>query len=203
MNVPNSHFNGHGLETFLRQKLKQISNLKKYVMGTVQKITTNLWFDSNAEEATKLYTSVFKNSKTGRIAKYGKEGHEVHGMPEGTVMTIQFWLEGQEFVALNGGPHFKFNEAVSFIVNCDTQDEIDYYWEKLSAGGDKKAQVCGWLKDRFGLSWQIVPKVLPEMLTDSDSKKSQRVMKEMLKMKKIDIETLKQAYNGAVAEKQY
>src|SRR5204863_4428376 len=114
----------------------------------------------------------------------GKEGHEIHGMPEGTVMTVQFWLEGQEFIALNGGPVFKFNEAVSFIVNCDTQDEIDYYWEKLSAGGDKTAQVCGWLKDRFGLSWQIVPRVLPEMLTDSESKRSQRVMRAMLKMKK-------------------
>ncbi|HLG38801.1 MAG TPA: VOC family protein, partial [Chitinophagaceae bacterium] len=132
-------------------------------MATMQKITANLWFDRNAEEATKLYTSIFKNSKIGRISKYGKEGYEVHGMPEGTVMTIQFWLEGQEFIALNGGPQFKFNEAVSFIVNCDSQDEIDHYWEKLSAGGDKSAQVCGWLKDKFGLSWQIVPKVLPEM----------------------------------------
>jgi predicted 3-demethylubiquinone-9 3-methyltransferase (glyoxalase superfamily) len=172
-------------------------------MATMQKITSNLWFDKNAEEAVKFYTSVFKNSKTGRIAKYGKEGHEIHGMPEGTVLTIQFWLEGREFIALNGGPVFKFNEAVSFIVNCDTQEEIDNYWEKLSTGGDKKAQVCGWLKDKFGLSWQIVPRILPEMLSDSDSKRSQRVMKEMLKMKKIDIETLEQAYQGAKLEKQH
>jgi len=172
-------------------------------MATVQKITPNLWFDKNAEEAVKFYTSVFNNSKIGRVSKYGKEGYEIHGMKEGTVMTIQFWLDGQEFVALNGGPLFNFNEAVSFIVNCDTQAEIDRYWEKLSTGGDKKAQVCGWLKDQFGLSWQIVPKVLPEMLADSDSKKSQRVMKEMLQMKKIDIETLERAYNGAVLEKQH
>ena len=171
-------------------------------MTTLQKITPNLWFDKNAEEATKFYTSVFKNSKMGRIAKYGKEGHEIHGMPEGTVMTIQFWLAGQEFIALNGGPHFKFNEAVSFIVNCDNQEEIDGYWETLSTGGDKKAQACGWLKDKFGLSWQIVPRILPEMLVDPDAKKSQRVMKEMLQMKKIDIATLKKAYNGAKLEKQ-
>ncbi len=172
-------------------------------MTTVQKITPNLWFDKNAEEAVKFYNSIFNNSKIGKVSKYGKEGYDIHGMKEGTVMTIQFWLEGQEFIALNGGPHFNFNEAVSFIVNCDTQAEIDRYWEKLSTGGDKKAQVCGWLKDQFGLSWQIVPKVLPEMLVDSDSKKSQRVMKEMLQMKKIDIETLKQAYNGAILEKQH
>ncbi len=172
-------------------------------MATVQKITANLWFDKNAEEAVKLYTSVFKNSGTGRITRYGKEGKEIHGMSEGTVMTIQFWLEGQEFVALNGGPHFKFNEAVSFIVNCDNQEEIDYYWEKLSTGGDKQAQQCGWLKDKFGLSWQIAPKILPEMLADADPKKSQRVMKEMLQMKKIDIESLKRAYNGAKLETQH
>src|SRR5258706_7833056 len=176
----------------------QIFTSKNYLMTTVQKITPNLWFDKNAEEAVKFYNSIFNNSKIGKVSKYGKEGYDIHGMKEGTVMTIQFWLEGQEFIALNGGPHFNFNEAVSFIVNCDTQAEIDRYWEKLSTGGDKKAQVCGWLKDQFGLSWQIVPKVLPEMLVDSDSKKSQRVMKEMLQMKKIDIETLKQAYNGAI-----
>jgi len=172
-------------------------------MTTVQKITANLWFDKNAEEAVKFYTSIFSNSKIGRTAKYGNEGYDIHGMNEGTVMTIQFWLEGQEFIALNGGPDFKFNEAVSFIVNCDTQEEIDNYWAKLSTGGDKEAQVCGWLKDKFGLSWHIIPKILPEMLVDSDSKKSQRVMKEMLQMKKIDIQSLEHAYHAAKLEKQY
>jgi len=203
MNVPNWLCGRIGLETFLLQNGESFFSLKNIVMATMQKITPNLWFDKNAEEAVKLYTSVFKNSKTERITRYGKEGHEVHGMPEGTVMTIQFWLEGQEFVALNGGPVFKFNEAVSFIVNCDTQEEIDDYWEKLSTGGDRNAQVCGWLKDKFGLSWQVVPKILSEMLADPDSKKSQRVMKEMLQMKKINIETLQQAYRGVQLEKQH
>lgn len=165
-------------------------------MATMQKITSNLWFDKQAEEAVKFYTSVFKNSKIGRIARYGNEGQDIHGMPEGSVMTIQFWLEGQEFVALNGGPIFKFNEAISFIVNCNTQEEIDNYWEKLSSGGDKKAQVCGWLKDKFGLSWQIVPVALPEMLSDPDTEKSQRVMKVMLQMKKLDIATLEDAFSN-------
>ena len=163
-------------------------------MATMQKITSNLWFDRQAEEAVKFYTSVFKNARMGRIARYGKEGQEVHGMPEGTVMTVEFWLEEQGFVALNGGPHFKFNEAVSFIVNCETQEEVDYYWDKLSEGGDEKAQMCGWLKDKFGLSWQIVPTILPNLITDADTSKAGRVMKAMLQMKKIDIATLQQAY---------
>jgi predicted 3-demethylubiquinone-9 3-methyltransferase (glyoxalase superfamily) len=165
-------------------------------MAAKQKITSNLWFDKEAEEAAKFYTSVFKNSRIGTISRYGKEGFEIHQMPAGTVMTVQFYLEDQEFLALNGGPHFKFNEAISFIVNCNSQVEVDYYWEKLKEGGDEKAQMCGWLKDKFGLSWQIVPGVLPEMLTDADPKKSQPVMKAMLQMKKIDIETLKRAYEG-------
>ena len=165
-------------------------------MAAKQKITSNLWFDKEAEEAAKFYTSVFKNSGIGTISRYGKEGFEIHQMPAGTVMTVQFYLEDQEFLALNGGPHFKFNEAISFIVNCNSQEEVDYYWEKLKEGGDEKAQMCGWLKDKFGLSWQIVPGVLPEMLTDADPKKSQPVMKAMLQMKKIDIETLKRAYEG-------
>src|SRR5882724_6565447 len=121
-------------------------------MATLQKITSNLWFNNQAEEAAKHYTSIFKNSGIGRITRYGKEGFEIHKQPEGSIMTVQFWLEEQEFVALNGGPDFKFNEAISFIVNCRAQDEIDYYWEKLSEGGDKNAQMCGWLKDKFGLS---------------------------------------------------
>jgi len=165
-------------------------------MAAKQKITSNLWFDKEAEEAAKFYTSVFKNSRIGTISRYGKEGFEIHQMPAGTVMTVQFYLEDQEFLALNGGPHFKFSEAISFIVNCNSQEEVDYYWEKLKEGGDEKAQMCGWLKDKFGLSWQIVPGVLPEMLTDADPKKSQPVMKAMLQMKKIDIETLKRAYEG-------
>ena len=124
-------------------------------MATTQKITSNLWFDNQAEEAVDFYTSVFKKSKKIKTAYYGKAGKEIHGMPEGSVMTVEFEIEGQRYVALNGGPHFKFNEAVSFIVNCESQDEIDYYWEKLSAGGDKNAQQCGWLKDRFGLWWRV------------------------------------------------
>ena len=163
----------------------------------MQKITSNLWFDNQAEEAAKFYISVFKNSKIGRITRYGKEGFEIHRMPEGTVMTLEFWIEEQSFVALNGGPHFKFNEAISFIVNCNTQEEVDYYWEKLSEGGDEKAQMCGWLKDKFGLSWQVVPTALPEMLNDPDPKKSQPVMRAMLQMKKIDIATLQRAKEGA------
>jgi len=164
-------------------------------MAKMQKITSNLWFDNQAEQAAKFYTSVFKNSSIGRVTHYGKEGYEVHGQKEGTVMTLEFFLEGQQFLALNGGPHFKFNEAISFIVHCDSQEEIDYYWEKLSDGGDEKAQMCGWLKDKFGLSWQVVPTVLSDMFNDADSAKSESVMKVMLKMKKLDIATLEKAYN--------
>ena len=166
-------------------------------MATIQKITTNLWFDDQAEAARKFYTSIFKNSEIGRTTYYGKEGYEIHGRKEGTVMTAEFWLEGQGFVALNGGPHFKFNEAISFIVNCDNQQEIDSYWEKLSEGGDEKAQQCGWLKDKYGLSWQIVPTILITMIQDKDTNKSQNVMKKMLQMHKLDIKTLCQAYDEA------
>jgi predicted 3-demethylubiquinone-9 3-methyltransferase (glyoxalase superfamily) len=174
-------------------------------MPIAQKITPNLWFNNNAEEAVNFYVSVFsqregvsKNSQVEKISRYGKEGFEVHGQKEGTVLTIEFQLAGQSFVALNGGPDFKFNEAISFIINCEWQEEVDYYWEKLSEGGDEKAQVCGWLKDKFGVSWQIIPTILPEMLTDSDAEKSQRVMKEVFKMKKLDIATLERAYNGVL-----
>jgi len=160
----------------------------------MQKITPNLWFDRQAEEAANFYTSIFKNSKIGKISRYGKEGFEIHGMPEGTVLTVEFQIEGQKFLALNGGPQFKFSEAVSFIVNCVTQEEVDYYWEKLTEGGDEKAQVCGWLKDRYGVSWQIVPTALGKLLQDKDAVKSGRVMKAMLQMKKLDIKSLKQAY---------
>jgi len=165
-------------------------------MATVQKISANLWFDKQGEDAAKFYVSVFKNSKIGKISRYGKAGFDVHKMPEGTVMTVEFELEGQTFVALNGGPVFAFSEAISFIVNCETQEEIDYYWQKLGEGGDEKARQCGWLKDKFGLSWQIVPHVLREMMTDPDTAKSGRAMSAMLKMKKLNIAELERAFNG-------
>jgi len=162
-------------------------------MAVVQKIAPCLWFDDLAEEAAKFYVSIFDNSSLGTVTRYGKEGFEVHGRPEGSAMTVSFRLDGQEFTALNGGPHFKFTEAISFVVNCQSQDEVDAYWEKLSAGG---AEVqCGWLKDKFGLSWQIVPTVLPELLSAADPEKAQRVMKAMLAMKKLDIHALKQAFD--------
>jgi predicted 3-demethylubiquinone-9 3-methyltransferase (glyoxalase superfamily) len=161
----------------------------------MQKITPCLWFDSNAEEAVNFYTSIFKNSKIGNISRYGEAGYEIHGKPAGTVLTMEFELNGQTFTALNGGPMFKFNEAISFQVSCESQEEIDYYWGKLSEGGDEKAQQCGWLKDKYGVSWQIVPTALGKMLADKDANKTERVMTALLKMKKIDIERLKEAYN--------
>jgi predicted 3-demethylubiquinone-9 3-methyltransferase (glyoxalase superfamily) len=165
-------------------------------MPVIQKITPCLWFDNQAEEAVAFYTAIFRDSKIAKVARYGEAGQEIHGKPAGTVMTVAFELDGQTFTALNGGPIFKFNEAISFQVNCETQEEVDYYWEKLAQGGDKKAQQCGWLKDKYGVSWQVVPTVLPEMITDPDSEKSQRVFKAMLQMKKIDIAELKRAYAG-------
>jgi len=159
----------------------------------IQRITPFLWFDSQAEEAVSFYTSIFNNSRILTVTHYGEEGAEVSGRAKGTVMTVAFQLDGQEFVALNGGPHFKFTEAISFVVNCESQEEVDYFWEKLSRGGDEKAQQCGWLKDKYGLSWQIVPTVLVELLSDPDPEKSQRAMKAMLQMKKIDIEKIKRA----------
>ncbi len=160
----------------------------------MQRIIPCLWFDNQAEEAVKLYVSIFDNSKIRTVTRYGESGAEASGRPKGTVMAVAFQLEGQGFLALNGGPIFRFSEAISFIVNCKTQEEIDRLWEKLSEGGDEKAQQCGWLKDKYGLSWQIVPAVLGEMLQDRDPKKSERVMKAMLQMKKIDIKALKEAY---------
>ena len=156
----------------------------------MQKITPFLWFDGQAEEAMNFYTSVFRNSKIGRVTRYGAAGPG----PKGTVMSATFQLDGQEFMALNGGPQFKFTEAISLFVNCETQEEVDELWEKLSAGGRKDR--CGWLKDKFGLSWQIIPRALGEMLGDKDPEKSKRVMQAMLQMDKIDIKTLKQAYDG-------
>ena len=154
----------------------------------MQKITPFLWFDGNAEEAMNFYTSIFKNSKIGRISRYGEGGPG----PKGTVMSATFGLEGQEFMVLNGGPQFKFTPAISFFVNCETQEEVDDLWEKLSAGGKKER--CGWLKDKYGLSWQIIPTALGQLLQDKDPEKSKRVMKAMLQMDKIEIKTLRQAY---------
>lgn len=157
------------------------------------KIVPNLWFDTQAEEAARFYTSVFPNSFIGRIARYGKAGHDIHGMEEGTVMTVEFSLDGQEFLALNGGPVFRFSEAISFIINCDTQEEADYFWDKLSEGGDPNARQCGWLKDKYGLSWQVIPKAFSEMMDDPDPEKSERMMEAMMEMKKLDIHALKKA----------
>jgi len=168
--------------------------------ANIQRITPFLWFDSQAEEAVRFYTSIFKISEILTITRYGEEGAAASGRPKGTVMTIAFQLDGQDFVALNGGPHFKFTEAISFVVNCESQEEVDYYWENLSRGGDDRAQQCGWLKDKYGLSWQIVPTVLFKLLSDPDPEKSRRVMKAMLQMKKIDIETLRRASEGQGTE---
>ena len=154
----------------------------------MQKIAPFLWYDDKAEEAANFYVSVFKNSKILRVTRYGEAGPGA----KGTVMIVEFQLEGQEFLALNGGPHFKFTEAISFVVNCETQEEVDYFWQNLSEGGAESQ--CGWLKDKYGLSWQVVPTILAELMQDKDPEKSQRVMKAMLQMKKIDIKTLKQAY---------
>jgi predicted 3-demethylubiquinone-9 3-methyltransferase (glyoxalase superfamily) len=161
----------------------------------MQKITPFLWFDDQSEEATKFYTSIFKNSKVGKITRYGESAEKAAGRPAGSVMTVEFELEGQKFTALNGGPVFKFNESISFVVNCDTQEEVDSFWEKLSADGGQESQ-CGWLRDKFGVSWQVVPTVLIEMLQDKDSEKSERVMKAMLQMQKLDIKKLNAAYAG-------
>jgi predicted 3-demethylubiquinone-9 3-methyltransferase (glyoxalase superfamily) len=165
-------------------------------MPSLHRISPCLWFDDQGEQAANFYVSVFKNSKITAVARYGHAGTEIHGRPPGSVMTVAFELDGHAFTALNGGPHFKFNEAVSLQVMCDTRAEIDHFWEKLSAGGDPKAQQCGWLKDRFGLSWQIVPRAIERMMSDPDPKKSDRVMAAVLKMKKIDLAELERAYRG-------
>jgi len=163
----------------------------------MQRITPCLWFDSQAEEAAKFYTSIFKNSKIEGMTHYDEESSKAAGRPKGSVLTVDFQLEGQSFMALNGGPVFKFTEAVSFVINCENQEEIDYFWEKLTAGG--REVECGWLKDRFGLSWQVVPTVMIEMLKNPDAQKSQRAMAAMLKMKKLDIPALERAYQGKSA----
>jgi predicted 3-demethylubiquinone-9 3-methyltransferase (glyoxalase superfamily) len=170
-----------GRETKLNRKVR------------MQTITPFLWFDDQAEDAVKFYTSIFSDSKIGRILRYTDEAAETSGRPVGSVLTIEFEIAGQKFVVLNGGPQFKFSEAVSFVVNCETQKEVDYLWEKLTTNGGQES-ACGWLKDKFGLSWQITPTVLIEMLHDEDPEKSERVMHAMLQMQKIDIKTLKDAY---------
>jgi len=164
------------------------SGKKESSINSTQKITPCLWFDSNAEEAVNFYVSIFKNSKINSVNYYGVDGP----LKAGTVLTITFELDGTEFTALNGGPHFKFSEAISFVVNCDTQEEIDMFWDKLSENGE--IQMCGWLKDRYGLSWQIVPGFLEEMLKGDDQEKTDKVMKAILQMKKLDIGILKSAY---------
>jgi predicted 3-demethylubiquinone-9 3-methyltransferase (glyoxalase superfamily) len=165
-------------------------------MLTPTKINPCFWFDGQAEEAASFYVSIFERSRIVRVTRYGKEGQDITGGKPGSVMTVAFELEGQAFTALNGGPEFKFNEAISLQVMCERQDQLDRYWKQLSAGGDPKAQQCGWLKDRFGVSWQITPAVLPDLIADPDPVKSARAVKAMLKMKKLDIATLQQAYAG-------
>ncbi|MCE6991929.1 VOC family protein [Dyadobacter sp. CY323] len=163
----------------------------------LQKITPNLWFADQAEEAAKFYTSIFKNSKITKTTYYSSVGQEIHGQEAGQVMTVEFELDGQTFVNLNGGPVFTFNEAISFIVDCKTQEEIDYYWEKLGEGGDPNAQQCGWLKDKYGVSWQVVPTMLEEMGSNPDDPGYQRAFAAMMEMKKMDLAALEKAYRGA------
>ncbi len=164
-------------------------------MASLQRIAPCLWFDSEAEDAARTYVSIFKNSSIGQIARYGTAGFDRHGRPAGSVMTVTFTLDGQEFLALNGGPPFKFTEAISLTVRCETQAEIDYYWERLGAGGDPAAQVCGWLKDKYGLSWQIVPADMETFMT-GDPKKVDRTMAAVMQMKKLDIAALRRAYDS-------
>lgn len=165
-------------------------------MPALRNIAPCLWFDDQAEEAARFYTAIFPNSRILRVSRYGEAGREIHGKPAGSVLTVDVELDGQPFTALNGGPHFRFNEAISLQVHCDMQEDVDYFWEKLSEGGDEKAQMCGWLKDRFGVSWQVVPTIVAELMQDHESEAGQRAMSALLRMKKLDIETLRRAYEG-------
>lgn len=165
-------------------------------MLMTQRIAPCLWFDDQAEDAARFYVSLFEDSKIVSVARYGEAGHEVHGRPAGSVMTVAFELDGLAFTAMNGGPVFKFNEAISLQVFCETQEEVDYFWERLSEGGDVEAQQCGWLKDKYGVSWQVIPLALLDMLTRPDDERSQRATEAMLKMKKLDIGEIRQAYEG-------
>lgn len=160
------------------------------------RITPCLWFDHEAEQAADFYIDIFPNSRRVRVLRFGEAGHEIHGRPAGSVMTVDFELDGQPFTALNGGPLFRFNEAISLQIDCATQAEVDDYWERLSAGGDPQAQQCGWLKDRYGVSWQVVPAVLPKLLDRTDPAASERVMQALLEMKRLDIAALERAYAG-------
>lgn len=165
-------------------------------MAQLQRITPCLWFDSQAEEAAAFYTDIFPDSKITQVSRYGEAGFEQHGRPAGSVMTVAFELAGQGFTALNGGPVFTFNEAVSLQVMCDSQAEVDHYWERLRAGGAEQAQQCGWLRDRYGLAWQVVPRMLPQLICTEDTAAAQRVMQALLQMKKLDIARLQQAFAG-------
>ncbi|MEX0936884.1 MAG: VOC family protein [Pirellulales bacterium] len=166
------------------------------MLSRPSRIAPCLWFDDQAEEAAEYYTSIFKDSEITAISRYGEAGREFHGKEPGSVVTVAFKLEGQPFTALNGGPLFKFNEAVSLQVNCETQDEVDYYWEKLSAGGDPQAQQCGWLKDKFGVSWQVVPTLISRLLSSQEGQKTERTMNALFQMKKLDVAALQKAYDG-------
>jgi len=166
-------------------------------MAKIEKIVPNLWFDTQAEDAARFYCSVFKNSSIERISYYTEAGRDIHKRNPGSVMLVEFYLEGQKFMALNGGPNFKFNEAVSFVVSCKTQKEVDFFWDALSEGGDPAAQQCGWLKDKFGLSWQVTPSIMGELMSDRET--AERVMETMMKMKKIDIQALKDAAREELA----
>ena len=166
-------------------------------MQLSRSITPCLWFDGQAEEAAAFYTDIFSNSRIVSVSRFLEAGQEIHGQPPGSVMAVAFELNGQAFSALNGGPYFKINEAISFQVYCESQDEVDYYWGRLSEGGDASAQQCGWLKDRFGVSWQVVPALLLELISDHEGEGAQRAMAAMLQMKKLDIEELKRAYEGS------
>lgn len=162
----------------------------------LQKITPCLWFDTQAEDAAQFYCAIFPNSQILQISRYGEAGYEIHRKRAGSILTVTFELDGQAFTALNGGPEFRFNPAISFQVACDNQPELDHYWDALSAGGEEQAQQCGWLQDRYGVSWQIIPTGLPAMMCDADSRKSERVMDALLQMKKLDIAKLQQAFDG-------
>jgi len=192
LQIQQQHKNKNEFEITILFNLKINLN----IMASLQRLSTCLWFDNQGEDAARFYVSIFKNSSLGHIVRYGKEGFEIHGRPEGSVMTVDFILEGSVFMALNGGPHFKFNEAISIVINCETQEEINYYWEKLKEGGDPSAQQCGWLKDKFGLSWQVVPVQMSAWMKDPDPSRTEPLIGAMLKMKKLDIAELKRAYEG-------
>jgi predicted 3-demethylubiquinone-9 3-methyltransferase (glyoxalase superfamily) len=183
-------------EARMRARIEARRNGAGDPFAAQDRLTPCLWFDSEAEAAAAFYTQVFPNSRIVRVNRYNGAGTEIHGRPEGSVMTVDLELDGQSFVALNGGPHFQFNEAVSFMVHCDSQDEVDHYWERLGDGGDPSAQQCGWLKDRFGVSWQVVPRGLNELVQGPDYEASQRAMNTLLRMKKIDLRALEKAYAG-------